>query len=246
MKFTKRWMAAVFVAALLVAPHTMARAEDEKVNAAADEKGKKKEAFLVPDKAVCAVCVAHGTGEGEEKVAAHTVYEGVNYYFCSKACKEEFEADPVAYTAKAFPRPAPKITVKDMDGKDVTLDHYRGKVVLLDFWATWCKPCIKALPDLEKLQTQYGDKGFTVLGVSIDENPKKVTQFVGSKKPSYPILLDTAEEPAWPAFHVKAIPATFLIDRDGQIVKQWTGAIDQKVIAAEVAALLAKGETKSD
>lgn len=246
MKFTTWWRSAVLGAGLLAIASVSARAGDAGVVVAAAGKEGKKDAFLVPDKAVCTVCAAHGSGEGEEKVVAHTIHEGVPYYFCSKACKEEFDADPVAYTAKAFPRPAPKITVKDMDGKDVTLDSYRGKVILLDFWATWCKPCIKALPDLEKLQTQYGDKGFTVLGVSIDENPKKVTQFVGSKKPSYPILLDSGEEAAWPAFHVKAIPATFLIDRNGQIVKQWTGAIDQKVIAAEVAALLARGETKSD
>ena len=176
-------------------------------------------------KAMCLVCVvAHGEAE-EEEVKAVRTYEGKEYGFCSEKCAKAFDADPVAYIPPAFPRPAPAFSLKALDGTVLSNESLKGKVVLLDFWATWCTPCHKTMPELQALHRKYADRGFAVVGISIDEGgPKKVKKFVASRKIIYPIALDSEKNPAWDAYRVKAVPAAFLLDRDGRIVAQWTGA----------------------
>ncbi len=194
----------------------------------------------IPKKALCAVCVLRGETE-KENVKAHAKFDGETYYFCSKGCEKEFLADPKAYTKPVFPRPAPNMAVTTLDGKDATLKDFLGKVVLLDFWATWCKPCLKIMPELQALHAANADNGFTVVGVSIDEGKnslKKIRKFLGKLNISYPIFWDSKATPAWHTFKVKAIPATFLIDRDGQIVGQWAGVIDHKEIESATAKIL--------
>jgi thiol-disulfide isomerase/thioredoxin len=116
----------------------------------------------------------------------------------------------------------------------------KGRVVLLDFWATWCAPCRKSMPDLQALHDKYSARGLTVIGISIDEGgPAKVQRYVRSKKFTYPIVMDDAKDPAWDAYKVKAIPAAFLLDRDGRVVAQWTGAPpDARALEAQLAKLL--------
>jgi len=81
------------------------------------------------------------------------------------------------------------------------------------------------MPELQSLHKKYADRGLSVVGISIDEGgPAKVRKFVESKKFTYPIAVDSDKAPAWDAFRVKAVPAAFLIDRDGRVVAQWTGA----------------------
>jgi thiol-disulfide isomerase/thioredoxin len=191
----------------------------------------------IPEKALCSVCSLKGAGHGPEKVRAHSVHEGQAYYFCSEGCKKEFDADPVAYLPPVFPRPAPAFAVETLTGEHVSLKDYEGKLVLVDFWATWCKPCVEMMPSLQRVYDTYADKGLVVLGVSIDEPKdriKKVEKFVEKVGVSYPILVDAKPVPAWHMFKVKAIPALFLIDGGGQVVAQWTGEIDHKEIEAEV------------
>lgn len=199
----------------------------------------------VPDKALCSVCVLKGGGHGVEKVRAHSTHDGKAYYFCSEGCKKEFDADPVAYLPPVFPRPAPAFVIETLTGESVALKDYAGQLVLVDFWATWCKPCVDMMPSLQKVYDAYSDKGLTVLGVSIDE-PKnrieKVEKFVKKVGVSYPIMVDAKQVPAWHQFKVKAIPALFLIDGNGQVVAQWTGNIDHKKIEAEVVKHLANRE----
>lgn len=200
----------------------------------------------MPKKALCSVCVLKG-GETElERVQAHSEYEGKAYYFCSKGCKTEFDKDPVAYLPPVFPRPAPAFVVETLGGEDVALGDYAGKLVLVDFWATWCKPCIDMMPSLQKVYDAYSDKGLAVMGVSVDEpkgRAEKIEKFVDKVGVSYPIFVDAKPMPAWHQFKVKAIPALFLIDGEGQVVAQWTGKVDHKVVEAEVTKHLAK---KSD
>lgn len=201
------------------------------------------QAEKVPNKAICSVCALKGGGHGLEKVRAHSKHDGKAYYFCSEGCKKEFDADPVAYLPPVFPRPAPAFVFETLKGEDVALSDYKDKLLLVDFWATWCKPCVEMMPELQKVYDAHADKGLVVLGVSIDEPKdriKKVEKFVDKVGVSYPILVDAKKVPAWHQFKVKAIPALFLIDGDGQVVAQWTGKIDHTKIEAEVLKQLAK------
>ena len=177
-----------------------------------------------PERATCLVCqVKHGEAE-VEPVRAVRAHEGRDYGFCSEACAREFTADPVAYLPPIFPRPAPPFALTSLDGSSVSNESLKGGVVLLDFWATWCTPCRKAMPELQALHRRYAARGFTVVGISIDEGgPAKVRKHVKSNRITYPIALDASREPAWEAFRVKAIPAAYLLDREGRIVAQWTG-----------------------
>ena len=194
------------------------------------------EAGPVPDKALCPVCALKGEDE-PEKVKAHSEHDGQTLYFCSQTCKEEFDADPVAYLPPVLPRPAPAFTVESLAGEDASLQEFAGKMVLLDFWATWCKPCLKTMPQLQTLYEAYADSGFVVVGISIDEGEdrrKKVKRWVDKIDVSYPIFLDAKETPAWHMFKVKAIPALFLIGREGQVVAQWRGEIDHQELKSGI------------
>jgi peroxiredoxin len=99
----------------------------------------------------------------------------------------------------------------------------RGKVVLVNFWATWCPPCRKEMPDLETLYERFKDKGFVVLGIS-DEEVAKVGPFVSERKVSFPILLDPGRK-VNDMFVVEGIPHSFVYDREGKLVTQ---AIDMR------------------
>ena len=193
--------------------------------------------FRIPDKALCSVCALKAGENGLEKVKAHSEHDGKAYYFCSKDCKVEFDSDPLAYLPPVFPRPAPAFVVEMLEGGDKGLGDLKDKVVLLDFWATWCKPCLETMPRLQQLYSAYFDKGVEVMGVSIDEDKdrlKKIRKMVEKMDITYPVFVDAKQTPAWHQFKVKAIPAMFLIDRDSQVVGQWVGKIDYEEVEEEV------------
>ena len=109
-------------------------------------------------------------------------------------------------------------TLKELNGENWTLSALRGKVVVLNFWATWCPPCRKEMPDLEALYEQFKDQGLVVLAIS-DEEAGKVKPFVAERKITYPVLLDrgrTVNE----LFQVDGIPKTFVYDRSGKLAAQ--------------------------
>jgi peroxiredoxin len=120
-------------------------------------------------------------------------------------------------------RQAPDFALKDSDGKTVRLSDYRGKVVLLDFWATWCGPCKIEIPWFMEFERKYRDRGFSVLGISMDEEGwDAVKPFVADLAVNYRIVLgndDIAEEYGG----VEALPTTFLIDREGKIAAMHVG-----------------------
>ena len=134
--------------------------------------------------------------------------------------------------AKIDGKPAPEFKFKDLDGNDVTLAQYKGTVVLVDFWATWCEPCYVEIPWLIEMQQKYAAKGFTVLGVSMDEDGKSaVVPFLakerfnvnGQKLPmNYPIVLGS-DEIADKFGGLLGYPTGFLISRDGKVVKKFQG-----------------------
>ena len=195
---------------------------------------------LLPKKAVCVTCSLNGEGHEEEKPAGGLMYKGKAYYFCNIAEVATFKADPEAYMPVILPRPAPESLGKMLDGTEVALKDYKDKVLLIDFWATWCSPCVKAMPEMQKLHNKLADKGFSAIGISIDEEgAKKVKPFQAKRKFTYPILLDTDKEsPVWKAFGVHGVPALFLVNRKGEIVQQWTGKINQKEVEKAVVELL--------
>jgi cytochrome c biogenesis protein CcmG/thiol:disulfide interchange protein DsbE len=144
-------------------------------------------------------------------------------------------------------KPAPEVTFKDLDGKAGTLDQYKGKVVLVNFWATWCDPCYVEIPWLIEMQQKYESKGFTVLGISMDEEGKTaVAPFLakerftvnGQKLPmNYPIVIGN-DEVADKFGGLLGYPTSFLISRDGKIVKKVQGLVSYDEIAKAIEAQL--------
>ena len=109
-------------------------------------------------------------------------------------------------------------TLKDLSGKTWTFSELHGKVVLVNFWATWCPPCRKEMPDLETLYERFGSKGLVVLGIS-DEEAAKVEPFIRERKVSFPVLLDPGRK-VNDLFVVEGIPKSFVYDREGKLVAQ--------------------------
>ncbi len=109
-------------------------------------------------------------------------------------------------------------TLSDLQGKTWELKDLRGKVVLVNFWATWCPPCRKEMPDLESLQERFKDRGFVVLAIS-DEEQDKVRPFISERKITYPVLLDQGRK-VNDLFQVEGIPKSFVYDREGKLVAQ--------------------------
>ena len=109
-------------------------------------------------------------------------------------------------------------TLTELNGKTSTLKELRGKVVVVNFWATWCPPCRKEMPDLETLYKQFKDQGLVILAIS-DEDGSKVRPFVAEQKVTYPILLDP-ERKVNELFQIEGIPKTFVYDRSGKLVAQ--------------------------
>ena len=142
---------------------------------------------------------------------------------------------------------APEVTFKDLNGKDATLAQYKGKVVLVNFWATWCDPCYIEIPWLIEMQQKYEAKGFTVLGISMDEEGKAaVDPFLakerfnvnGEKLPmNYPIVIGN-DEVADKFGGLLGYPTSFLISRDGKIVKKVQGLISYEEFTKAIEAQL--------
>lgn len=117
----------------------------------------------------------------------------------------------------ADPRPAPAWTLMDVNGKPVSFSQFRGKVVVLDFWATWCPPCRAEIPGYERLQKKFGKDGLAIIGVSLDQDgPGVVKRFMADHNVNYQIVM--GDQKIVDAFGgVEAIPTTFIIDRKGMI-----------------------------
>lgn len=137
--------------------------------------------------------------------------------------------------------PAPDFTLPTVDGKQVKLSDLRGKTVLLNFWATWCGPCKMEIPWFSELQQQYGPQGLVILGVSMDDDPKKdVPQFAQQMKIDYPILIGN-DKVADQYGGVEGLPQTFYIDSDGKIVKKVVGLASHSEIEDGIKEALATG-----
>ncbi len=121
---------------------------------------------------------------------------------------------------------APAFTLKNLQGDRVKLSDYRGKLVLLNFWATWCMPCRQEMPSMEQLRQIYGERGLVILAVSTDEGGEsRIRNFARRLKLTFPILLDP-DSTASDKYEVSGVPVSFLIDHQGRIVARMTGSKD--------------------
>ena len=135
--------------------------------------------------------------------------------------------------------PAPVLKANDLRGKAFALDSLKGKVVLLDFWASWCGPCRKSFPFIDSLQSRYGAMGFQAVGVSLDEDLSAVNAFLERTPVKFTVLSDTTGKSA-ETYGVVAMPTSFLIDQEGNIVARFEGGEHLKAEEEAVVALLQK------
>ena len=120
-------------------------------------------------------------------------------------------------------RPAPQFSLANLDGKNVSLKDFADKVMVVDFWATWCGPCREEIPHLNKLYENYRGKGVVVVGISMDaEGPEVVKQFAKELRMEYPVVMGN-ENVQQDFGGIVGLPTTFIIDRKGNIVKKYTG-----------------------
>jgi len=129
--------------------------------------------------------------------------------------------------------------LKDMHGNDVALSDYAGKIVLLDFWATWCAPCRIEIPGFIKLYEAHQAKGFEVLGISIDDPPDALQDYAAELGMSYPVLIGDARDDVKESYGpLIGFPTTFIIDRDGNICHRHIGYAPFEQFEMEILALL--------
>jgi len=146
-------------------------------------------------------------------------------------------------TAQMKGNVAPDFTLQSLDGKTVRLSDYRGKGVLLNFWATWCGPCKIEMPWFVELQKQYGPEGLQILGVAMDDaSPGEIAAFAKEMGVNYPVLI--GKEAVADAYGgVEGLPYTFYIDRNGKLVDKIIGLRSRSEIEDDVKAILASGST---
>jgi len=131
---------------------------------------------------------------------------------------------------------APDFSLKNLSGKNVELKNFRGKVIFLNFWATWCGPCKEEMSSMEALYQEFKEKGFTFLGISVDYGGvKPVKEYIEKNRYTFPVLIDPKSQ-VLDLYEVKGIPTTFIIDKNGRMIGKSIGPKDWK--SQEVISLL--------
>lgn len=129
---------------------------------------------------------------------------------------------PVAASSSDSAKAAPRFTVDNIYGGQISLESFKGKVVYVDFWASWCGPCLKSFPFMEEMQQKYADDGFAVIAINMDQDRENAHAFLDEHPVTFPIGLDAAGDVA-KEFGVFVMPSSFIIDRDGLIHYRHTG-----------------------
>jgi thiol-disulfide isomerase/thioredoxin len=154
------------------------------------------------------------------------------------------ELPPLAHSlTKQAPRPAPALKLKDLDGTGHDLAQFKGRVVLINFWATWCPPCRREMPSMERLSQALKGEAFSVLAVDVGEDADTIEVFTSQLDtlPTFPILLDTKSR-TLQAWNVGGLPTTFLVDKRGRIVASAIGGreFDHPDVIRAIRELLSK------
>lgn len=147
---------------------------------------------------------------------------------------------PAGAACPADAKPANlNFTLNDMSDRPVRLSQYKGKVILLDFWATWCGPCKVEIPWFIEFQKKYGSAGLQVVGVSVDDTLPKLKPYVADMKMSYPVLQGLGKDDLLDSYKATlALPTTVLISRDGKICQSHIGMTSKEVFEAGIKSLL--------
>ena len=138
-------------------------------------------------------------------------------------------------------KPLPEINLQDFDGKKVAADEFKGNILVLDFWATWCVPCLAEIPVWNSLQQKYGDRGLKIIGVTLASgDAKEVKPFVARSKMQYTVLLGDDDQTY--DFNILAFPTTLLVTKDMKIYRRYVGTSAKKPaqIEADIQKLLAQ------
>jgi thiol-disulfide isomerase/thioredoxin len=130
------------------------------------------------------------------------------------------------------------LVLKDLNGREQRLDSYRGKTVVLNFWATWCAPCVKEMPILVSLQNRYGAWGLQVIGASADEQPDKIPTFIKKLKINFPVWVGATTADMERLGLGNALPATAIIDHNGQVVERIRGVFKKDDLEKRIEAIL--------
>ena len=168
------------------------------------------------------------------------IFTAAMYGFNDSTPKSESTNNNLLTTAKSdmINDAAPNFTLYTLDGDEVKLSDYLGKVVILDFWATWCPPCRKGIPDLISIQNEYKDD-LVVIGISLDQpaTQDQLLPFIESYGINYPIVLGDLEVSA--AYgNIQAIPTSFIIDQEGNIINKHIGLVPRSTLVEEINLLL--------
>jgi thiol-disulfide isomerase/thioredoxin len=146
------------------------------------------------------------------------------------------QGEPIALQFYRDPSPVPTVSMTDLNGRVISSESWRGKVTIVNFWATWCPPCRAEIPDLVALQKKYGDR-LQIIGVSEDEDSVDVVkQWAAEHKMNYPVVMTTPElRKAFPG--VSALPTSFIIDREVRVVQRHVGILNPATTEAEARSL---------
>ena len=157
---------------------------------------------------------------------------------CVDACESFFGGKPAVSFDMLKAQPAPDFAVNDSTGAPIRLSDYRGKVVLLNFWATWCGPCKTEIPWFIEFEQAYQDQRFAVIGISLDDDGwKSVRPYIDARKWNYRVGVDDGTiAPKYGG--VDSLPETIMIDREGRIVSRHVGLVSKQTYESEIAALL--------
>jgi thiol-disulfide isomerase/thioredoxin len=148
-------------------------------------------------------------------------------------------------SATAQQQKAANFSLKSADGKLYELKQYKGKVVVVNFWATWCGPCRKEIPDFIEAYKKYKNKGLVIIGISVDQDGwTKVTPYVEESKINYPVVLGT-EQVVENYGGINAIPTTFIVDKNGYIADQHTGVMSLKELETKLQPMLKTSRAKN-
>jgi thiol-disulfide isomerase/thioredoxin len=132
---------------------------------------------------------------------------------------------------------APDFALASPDGRTVTLSSQKGRLVLLNFWATWCDSCMEELPVLQKLQSEHAGESFELLALSVDDDPPKaVPPFAAAHRLNFPILY--ADQKTMAAYAVRLLPTSYLIAPDGTIIRRYVGPLDERAVENDILSFL--------